>query len=79
MKTRKIIAGIVLSMISFHFCEAQDSAEAKKLDISISYIGLNFKVDAKKPKLEGKLIWGYNGPAVTATYSFGKKYWVHEN
>jgi len=51
----------------------------KKLDISISYIGLNFKVDAKKPKLEGKLIWGYNGPAVTATYSFGKKYWVHEN
>jgi hypothetical protein len=51
----------------------------KKLDISVEYIGLNFNVDATKPRLEGKLIWGYNGPAVTATYSFGKKYWVHEN
>lgn len=51
----------------------------KKLDVSINYVGLNFKVDTKKPRLEGNLQWGYSGPAINATYSFGKKYWAHEN
>ena len=51
----------------------------QKLDVSIDYVGLNIKVDAKKPRLEGILRWGYSGPSINATYSFGKKYWVHEN
>ena len=35
------------------------------------YTGLNFKVDAAKEKLNGYLKWGYNGPTITAAYSFG--------
>lgn len=51
----------------------------RQFDVSLSYIGLNFDVSAKKTRLEGNLRWGYNGPALSATYSFGKKYWVHKN
>ena len=51
----------------------------KQFDLSIGYTGLNFRVDANKPKLTGNFKWGYNGPALTATFSFGKKYWVQKN
>jgi hypothetical protein len=49
----------------------------EKLDISLGFSGLNFKVDAIKPNVEGHFKWGYNGPALGLTYSFGKKSWGH--
>jgi hypothetical protein len=49
----------------------------KKLEISAGYSGLNFKVDEVKQKVEANFKWGYNGPALGITYSFGKKSWVH--
>jgi hypothetical protein len=48
-----------------------------KLDISLGYSGLNFKVDAVKKNATGNFKWGYNGPYLAATFSFGKKSWVH--
>jgi hypothetical protein len=49
----------------------------EKLNISLGYSGLNFKVDEVKQKVEANFKWGYNGPALGITYSFGKKSWVH--
>jgi len=46
-------------------------------DLAAGYTGLNFKVTAVKPKAEGMFKWGYNGPSLTASYTFGKKYWTH--
>ncbi|ULQ52118.1 hypothetical protein [Flavihumibacter fluvii] len=51
---------------------------ASYLNLSLGYSGLNVKIDATKPKLTGQFIWGYNGPSLTATFSFGKKYWTHK-
>jgi len=48
-----------------------------KLDLSLGYAGLNFKVNAVKQNIEGLFKWGYNGPAIAANYSFGKKSWMH--
>ncbi len=48
-----------------------------QLDITLGYTGLNFRVDVEKPKVEGHFKWGYNGPALGATFSFGKRTWVH--
>ncbi|WP_230407874.1 hypothetical protein [Flavobacterium hydrocarbonoxydans] len=36
------------------------------------YTGLNFKVDVEKERLNGFFKWGYNGPTITAAYTFGK-------
>jgi len=47
------------------------------LHAALGYTGLNFKVDVEKEHLNGHLKWGYNGPSLTASYTFGKKYWVH--
>jgi len=44
--------------------------------VSLGYSGLNCKVDAIKENLTGHFKWGYNGPALTATYTFGRKKWV---
>jgi hypothetical protein len=49
----------------------------EKLDISLGFSGLNFKVDAFKTNVEGHFKWGYNGPGLGVTYSFGKKSWGH--
>jgi hypothetical protein len=46
-----------------------------KLDIALGYSGLNFRVDVYKANAEGHFKWGYNGPALGVTYSFGKKPW----
>jgi hypothetical protein len=46
-----------------------------KLDIALGYSGLNFRVDVFKTNAEGHFKWGYNGPALGVTYSFGKKPW----
>ncbi|WET01828.1 hypothetical protein [Flavobacterium sp. YJ01] len=35
------------------------------------YTGLNIRVDMEKERLNGFFKWGYNGPTLTATYSFG--------
>lgn len=47
----------------------------KHLDAAVGYTGLNARVDADKERLIGYFKWGYNGPSITATYSFGKKRW----
>src|SRR5450432_13016 len=46
-----------------------------KLDIGLGYNGLNFKITANKNNAEGMFKWGYNGPALGVTYSFGNKSW----
>ncbi|MGX5819093.1 hypothetical protein ACWKWU_12900 [Chitinophaga lutea] len=45
------------------------------LSASAGFTGLNFKVEAEKKRLWGDLQWGYNGPTLTAIYTFGKKKW----
>ncbi len=49
----------------------------EKWGISVGYTGLNFKVNASKPKVEGDFKWSYNGPSLGLIYSFGKKSWIH--
>lgn len=44
----------------------------QNLSLTAGYTGLNFKVDAIKERLNGYLKWGYNGPTITAAYTFGK-------
>ncbi|KIO54701.1 hypothetical protein [Flavobacterium hibernum] len=44
----------------------------QNLSLTAGYTGLNFKVDAVKERLNGYLKWGYNGPTITAVYTFGK-------
>ncbi len=48
-----------------------------KVDLTLGYSGLNINVDVVKTNTEGHLKWGYNGPSLGATYSFGKKSWGH--
>jgi len=48
-----------------------------KLDISLGYSGLNFKVDLVKEHATGSFKWGFNGPALGVTYAFGKTSWGH--
>ena len=47
------------------------------LELMLGYTGLNCKVDVVKANANGHLKWGYNGPALAATYSFGKRPWSH--
>jgi hypothetical protein len=47
----------------------------QRLSITGGYTGFNFKVDATRKHLVGHLVWGYNGPSVSATWSFGHKPW----
>jgi hypothetical protein len=49
----------------------------RQLDISLAYTGLNFNVKTTKNDVTGDFKWGYNGPALGATFSFGKKSWVN--
>lgn len=44
----------------------------KGLDISLGFTGLNARVDAEKKRLVGYFKWGYNGPSVAVSYTFGK-------
>lgn len=43
----------------------------QNFSLTAGYNGLNFRVDAERERLNGYLKWGYNGPSITATYSFG--------
>jgi len=44
--------------------------------VALGYSGLDCKVDAVKDNLTGNFKWGYNGPVITATYTFGRKKWL---
>jgi hypothetical protein len=50
---------------------------ANKLNLSLGYAGLNFRLDVANPDVEAHFDWGYNGPAVGLTYTFGTKTWKH--
>lgn len=43
----------------------------RNLGLSLSYTGLNFNINIDGDPLNGYLKWGYQGPSLTATYSFG--------
>jgi hypothetical protein len=47
----------------------------RQLDLSLAYSGLNFNVSTTKKDITGDFRWGYNGPSLGATFSFGKKSW----
>jgi len=49
----------------------------RQLDLSLAYTGLNFNVETTKKNVTGDFRWGYNGPTLGATFSFGEKSWVH--
>jgi hypothetical protein len=48
-----------------------------QLFLSLAYTGLNFKVTAEKKDVTGEFRWGYNGPTLGATFTFGNKSWKH--
>ncbi len=48
-----------------------------QLDVTLGYTGLDYKVDVVRTKATGNFKWGYNGPTLTANFSFGKKTWTH--
>lgn len=43
----------------------------KNFSLTAGYTGLNFKIDTVRERLNGYLKWGYNGPTLTAAYTFG--------
>lgn len=45
----------------------------QNFSITAGYTGLNIRVDVEKERLNGFFKWGYNGPSLTATYTFGNK------
>lgn len=49
----------------------------KRLDISLGYSGLDFKVNTTKKDVTGIFKWGYNGPVLAVNFSFGKNNWTH--
>ena len=62
------------SIVAYNFVLSYRILEP--LHVALGYSGLNFKVDAVKDNLSAHLKWGYNGPSLTATYSFGNKKWL---
>jgi len=51
----------------------------KDFSLTAGYTGLNFRLDVTRPKIDGFFKWGYNGPTIAATYSFGNhvKFYKH--
>ncbi len=51
----------------------------KNFSLTAGYTGLNFRLDVTKPRIDGFFKWGYNGPTLAATYSFGNhvKFYKH--
>ena len=49
----------------------------RQLDLSLAYSGLNFNVKTTKKNVTGNFRWGYNGPALALSFSFGEKSWKH--
>lgn len=48
----------------------------ENLDAALGYTGLNFKIDVERERANGHLRWGYNGPSLTVTFSFGRSPWA---
>jgi hypothetical protein len=48
-----------------------------RLDVSLGFTGLNFKVTKNVKNADGSFTWGYNGPSLSVIYSFGKNNWEH--
>ncbi len=44
----------------------------QNFSLTAGYTGLNFRIDTVQDRLNGFLKWGYNGPTITAVYTFGK-------
>ena len=68
------VNNITGSIVAYNFVLSYRILEP--LHVALGYSGLNFKVDAVKDNLSAHLKWGYNGPSLTATYSFGNKNWL---
>jgi hypothetical protein len=49
----------------------------RQLDLTLAYTGLNFNVKTSKKNVTGDFRWGYNGPCLGATFSFGTRSWKH--
>lgn len=51
----------------------------KNFSLTAGYTGLNIRVDVTRPRIDGFFKWGYNGPTLAATYSFGNhvKFYKH--
>lgn len=51
----------------------------QNFSLTAGYTGLNFRLDVTRPKIDGFFKWGYNGPTIAATYSFGNhvKFYKH--
>jgi hypothetical protein len=49
----------------------------RQLDLSLAYSGLNFNVNTTKKNVTGDFRWGYNGPSLGLTFSFGERSWKH--
>lgn len=51
----------------------------KNFSLTAGYTGLNFRLDVTRPRIDGFFKWGYNGPTLAATYSFGNhvKFYKH--
>lgn len=51
----------------------------QNFSLTAGYTGLNFRVDVTRPRIDGFFKWGYNGPTIAATYSFGNhvKFYKH--
>jgi hypothetical protein len=49
----------------------------RQLELSLAYTGLNFNVKTTKKDVTGDFRWGYNGPALGVTFSFGERSWKH--
>ncbi|WP_149206735.1 hypothetical protein [Flavobacterium johnsoniae] len=51
----------------------------QNFSLTAGYTGLNIRVDVTRPRIDGFFKWGYNGPTIAATYSFGNhvKFYKH--
>jgi hypothetical protein len=49
----------------------------RQLNLSLGYSGLNFTIKTSKNNFSGDFRWGYNGPTLGATFTFGERSWKH--
>jgi len=67
------VDGITGKILAYNF--SATFKPFKNLSFAAGYTGLNFTVNAVRDRLDGHLKWGYNGPTITAAFSFGHKAW----
>jgi hypothetical protein len=64
------ISDVTVNILSYNL--AFQYQPIQNFGLSLSYTGLDFKVSIDGDPLNGYLKWGYHGPALTATYRFGR-------